>query len=371
MLQDVTAPVISGGPANITLSACTPTATWTVPTAFDACSGVIQVVRNGPAPGSTFAPGTTTTITYTATDPCGNTSSWPFTVTRAATLSATVTPNPLNQHLYYGFSGDQTVAINVAPTGGTAPYTVKISLSRNLIANYVNAAGDETWTSTISSGGAKKDTNTVAGGTLLSGYTTRTGGTGVGTGGYLQVSATLLDSAALTTTVTDANGCIYTRTDSIFAEDVRCFAGNSGNTKVQLCHQTGSAKNPCVSICVDPSAVAEHLAHGDALGPCPKVGCGISYANQSPVGVAVTLDKLQVKIMPNPSVRGTDFNLIVKGRKNEEIEIRVLNMLGQAVYNTKGAPDETYKFGNQFMSGVYLVEIRQGENVQVLKIIKQ
>ncbi len=81
--------------------------------------------------------------------------------------------------------------------------------------------------------------------------------------------------------------------------------------------------------------------------------------------------KLEVKIMPNPSVRSVPFTLTVKGKANEEIEMRVLNMLGQVVYNTKGAPNETYKFGSQFMSGVYLVEVRQGENVQVLKVIKQ
>ena len=98
----------------------------------------------------------------------------------------------------------------------------------------------------------------------------------ISVGGSYSVNATLLIDAKFIATVTDANGCSYTIPDNqgvtVNAEDVRCFAGNSGNAKVKLCHKTGSAKNPCVSICVDPDAVAEHLAHGDAYGTCPTNG---------------------------------------------------------------------------------------------------
>jgi hypothetical protein len=272
--------------------------------------------------------------------------------------------------LYFGLSIDQTTTFKVSPTGGTGPYAVKISINRNLLCNQVNGAGDETWVST-SSGGTRKDTNSVCSTTLNSGFT-RTVNTAIASGGYLQVSATLLDTTLFTISVTDANGCTYTRQDWIFGEDVRCFAGNSSVKKYQLCHQTGSAKNPCVSICVDSSALAEHLAHGDSLGPCPKNGCGTAYYNTSPVITeTINTNYFDAKVSPNPSVIGTPFTLTVTGNNNNNVDVRVLNMLGKEVYTAKGSANQVYKFGGLFTSGVYFVEVVQNNQIKVLKIIKQ
>ncbi len=85
---DVTPPVISGCPQNITVftglgnTTCSQTATWTPPTATDACIHccTTQSITGNFAPGATFPVGVTT-VTYTATDVSGNTSTCSFTVT--------------------------------------------------------------------------------------------------------------------------------------------------------------------------------------------------------------------------------------------------------------------------------------------------
>jgi hypothetical protein len=42
----------------------------------------------------------------------------------------------------------------------------------------------------------------------------------------------------------------------------------AGEEKVQICHVTGSEKNPSVSLRIAASAVPAHLEHGDTLGAC-------------------------------------------------------------------------------------------------------
>ncbi len=80
-VNDVTAPVITC-PANITVStpigSCTAVVNFT-PTATDNCSGAVAIV-SVPASGSVFSLGTTT-VTSTATDACGNSSSCTFNIT--------------------------------------------------------------------------------------------------------------------------------------------------------------------------------------------------------------------------------------------------------------------------------------------------
>ena len=86
--RDVTPPVISGCPSNITVftglgnANCSQTATWIPPTATDACivCCLTQPITGNFAPGATFPVGVTT-VTYTATDASNNTSTCNFTVT--------------------------------------------------------------------------------------------------------------------------------------------------------------------------------------------------------------------------------------------------------------------------------------------------
>jgi hypothetical protein len=80
-VQDNIAPVFSACPANINVQAdtsyCGVDVSWTAPTASDNCSSVLLTSTH--APGDYFPVGTTT-VTYTATDACGNMSVCNFDV---------------------------------------------------------------------------------------------------------------------------------------------------------------------------------------------------------------------------------------------------------------------------------------------------
>jgi HYR domain len=102
--RDVTPPVISGCPGNITVftglgrTTCNQVATWIPPTATDAClhlANQTQPITGNFAPGATFPVGVTT-VTYTATDVAGNTSTCSFTVTVVDNTAPVITGCPGN-----------------------------------------------------------------------------------------------------------------------------------------------------------------------------------------------------------------------------------------------------------------------------------
>ena len=97
-VTDTQAPVFAGCPTNITTSAtaglCGAVVNWTPPTATDNCPGTVTVTSNY-APGATFPVGTTT-VTYTAVDAVGNTSTCTFTVTVTDNLAPVITNCPTN-----------------------------------------------------------------------------------------------------------------------------------------------------------------------------------------------------------------------------------------------------------------------------------
>ena len=353
-INDVTPPSITC-PSNIALNACQATASWTAPTPTDNCSGVTVAKTAGPDPGSTFANGTTTTITYQATDLAGNQSSCSFTVTRAAN-PLTLTVANSNPQLYFGYSLDQSTTIKGTPSGGTGPYTVVITMNRILACNVLNGSGDEVWTA---SGGASTGNTCPSSGPGATPVSTNT----VNSGGFYSVTTTLLSNAVITVTVTDANGCSTTNTTNVYAEDARCFAGNSGNAKVQICHRTGNVNDPCHVICVDQNAVAAHLAHGDYLGKC------LPNCATPPVYRVNDNSLFDVIAYPNPSKN--NFTIVVEDSHDKKIQIDVYDILSRKVSHIESSDGEPIVFGENLPSGVYLVLVSQDDNQKTIKLIKE
>jgi HYR domain len=120
---DVTPPVISGCPSNITVNTglgnttCSQTATWTPPTATDACLHLAtqtQPITSNFNPGATFPVGVTT-VTYTATDLSGNTSTCSFTVTVVDNTKPIIANCPANVSV--------NTAANATTCAATASWT--------------------------------------------------------------------------------------------------------------------------------------------------------------------------------------------------------------------------------------------------------
>jgi hypothetical protein len=358
---DNTKPVITC-PADIILSACTPTATWSTPLASDNCSVASVTQTGGPASGSTFANGSTTLITYLATDASGNHSTCSFNVIRATAITTTASSS--NPHLYFGAPGIQTATISTSVSGGTAPYTVTVTMNRPLTFNYMNDDGDEVWTGL---GGTSMYTtsSTVAPTTTMEGVTAGT---------ISLVTVSLFDDADFTVTVTDANGCTQTATVHEIAEDARCFAGKSPVVKVSMCHLTNSAKNPRVQICVDENAVQTHLDDGDYLGSCTiktrDMSTTATEVSPAPVQQQEVLGKLTVKVMPNPT--SYFFKVVMKSLSKENVKVTVMDITGRVIEQKTDVPaNSTIQLGDKYHPGIYIAEFLQGNDKIVLRLIKE
>ncbi|MEO6330355.1 MAG: HYR domain-containing protein, partial [Ginsengibacter sp.] len=341
------------------------------PTSFsDNCAGVsiLNNFNNSSSLANAVFPKGSTTVIWTVTDASGNNANCSITVNVSSTLDVTVGNS--NPQLYYGYTLDQSVVIKAAPTGGTAPYKVVITMDRVLQCNVINSSGDESWKA-AGNGAVTSTGNTCP--SSGSGSTPVTTATGVGAGGKDSVTAILIKDAVFTISVTDFYGCTVTKTTTVHSEDDRCFAGNSSIVKVKLCHQTGIAGDKCHELCVDQSAVAAHLAHGDFLGSCtanciaPPVYAGRAI-NQPTIANPLP-DELTIKAMPNPSA--TYFTLAIKSPVQDKVKMRVTDILGRVIEVKTGIlPNGTIQIGGGYFPGTFIAEFIQGKEKVQVKLIK-
>ena len=251
------------------------------------------------------------TITFSATDNCAAQVTCAITVNVQCVISVSAGPN---EETFYGYLADQTVTHSAVVTGGTAPFSYVWTLSRPLLCNQVNSAGDEYF----SSGGVCTNNVCPTIGSLAVAPSC-TGGS--------SITATLMADADVCVVVTDANGCIGRSCFHIKSEDARCFAGNSTNPKVTICHYTGSRTNPTVQICVAQAAVAAHLSTNpyDFVGRCIRLRSASlnSSAGQFPMNV-----------FPNPA--NNNVTIEFESPSQEAYKLSLYDIAGRSVLNTEG-----------------------------------
>ncbi|MEP7108363.1 MAG: PA14 domain-containing protein [Ferruginibacter sp.] len=107
------------------------------------------------------------------------------------------------------------------------------------------------------------------------------------------------------------------------------------------------------------NAPVARIANGINPGP----GILLNVVN-NPNTIAI----LKISCYPNPS--STEFKLFAEGGSNEKIEILVMGSDGKIVFQATGTGNKTYKFGNKFERGVYIIKVVQASAIQTFKIVK-
>ena len=315
-----------------------------------AADGSIQIFRTGGIPPytysldnviyqvSNFFPGLATGP-YTAyvKDSKGCVGSQAVTVAQGAAL--TVTASKINTSTCVN---DGTIQVNA--TGGVAPYTYSINGGSYQASNSFNGLGAGTYAISVKdikgclgSLNVTINLNTITVTASAVASTTcasnngkiqlfRTGGTGPYTysldGNAYQASTIFLNLAPLTYDgyVKDSKGCIGVLN----------------------------------GIVVGPNCLPPPIA-----GTLTKTKAGKVSGNNI----------LKVEVFPNPTA--TEFTLVLTGHNKDKVAILVTDIMGRKVYEAEGSGNKQYKFGNDFIAGVYLLQIVQNTNKQSIKLVKK
>jgi len=101
------------------------------------------------------------------------------------------------------------------------------------------------------------------------------------------------------------------------------------------------------------------------LAPCPS---GLVATNTKGFikNVRYSMD---LKVFPNPTI--SSFSLHVYDNVSSSvINVRVLDVQGRLMKNISINPNETILLGSDFKPGVYMLEVKQGEEKKVVRVVK-
>jgi len=180
-------------------------------------------------------------------------------------------------------------------------------------------------------------------------------------------TATTPGSYTFTVTVSTPCGITTTCSIKICVTDIR-VTGKPG--KVYICHAPPGNPANAKTHSIGVADVADHLlSHpDDKLGKCGEEPCQLITRAAGSVIDEELVTGMIVKAFPNPT--SSYFTLQVRSDKSETIEIRVMDIHGRRILNKHGM-QRSFSFGHDFASGIYLVEVTQGDRKQILKMIKQ
>jgi hypothetical protein len=169
----------------------------------------------------------------------------------------------------------------------------------------------------------------------------------------ITVSPTVTTNYSLS--VKDQNGCPGTASKTVNVVDIS--DGKKGD-KIIVCHNKQS-------ITIAAAAVAAHLQHGDMLGNCATISTtGTVRSTQLQTGAG-----LAVKVLSNPSPGY--FDVQIRGGADNNVRISVYDNLGRVIeIKSSQSANQSIRLGSSYRPGTYLLEIVQGTQKQIIRLVK-
>ena len=319
--------------------------------------------------------------------------------------------------------GSATGSLTVTPTYGVSPFTYRIGTTGSFVssgtfnglkagkyrvtiydANGCAGVSDQI---TIAQQAAITGTAAVTGvscnGTATGSITvTPTTGTGpytyrLGTSGAYSSPNTFpnLRAASYRIYIKDANGCtgnisatVAQPTKVVISNtktDLTCFGKNNGTIVLgasggtsPYTYRLGTVGGYSSTNSFDSLKPGNYRAYVQDANGCLGASVSINIAQSldpcNPDGktaiskaAIVNADrKSELSLSPNPA--NNQFRLMLPV-SDKAATVRVFDINGKTLYTTKTA-SQSITFGQNFAPGIYMVEVRQGENVKTLKAVK-
>jgi hypothetical protein len=347
-------------PKNITVSAISAVVVNPYAVASSSCNadGSVQIFKSGGVGPYSYAlsPGTGPAGTfqtsnffpglaagpYTAYVKDGNGCVTSATVTVAQGAALTVTALKSNTSTCVN---DGTIQVNAS--GGVAPYMYSLNGGTYQSGNTFSGLGAGTYVVTV------KDFKNCT--------------------GTLNVTISLSPIVVTATTVA-ATSC------SVSDGKIFLFrTGGTGPFTYSLDGNTYQSSNTFTGLAagtysgyVKDSKTCVGVLNGIVVGPtgCPPPPIANNTKNVKAVAPVVPTAELKLSAYPNPS--NTAFTLMLDGyNSKEKVSVTVTDLLGRKVYQTEGTGKQQYRFGGNFINGMYNVQVIQGSDKKSLKLVKE
>ncbi|MEI6576223.1 MAG: HYR domain-containing protein, partial [Bacteroidota bacterium] len=178
-----------------------------------------------------------------------------------------------------------------------------------------------------------------------------------------------------TLTATNSNGCSASASITIRVVDIRVpgFIGS----KVYLCHTTTGTSSTNQKIAVALSDVPTHIPghSGDHLGSCEENdddNSGENHGDKSSlIGQLVVAPNaaFETLVFPNPFTN--EISLTIESANTDAATITIFDLTGKIAGKIENASSNVpVMFGNDLPNGIYIVNVRQGDTFQKVKIVK-
>ena len=100
-----------------------------------------------------------------------------------------------------------------------------------------------------------------------------------------------------------------------------------------------------------------------------KTGCTPISKNGSASRVPTTVaSSMEVNVYPNPTT--SQFNVQVKSSSTEVAVVRVLDFTGRFIKSIKVSSNSNVNIGSDLKAGAYMLEVRQGKEVKMVRVVK-